>query len=322
MLVAYIKNNTTIKATVLTEKNVSLVKDAVWIDLLSPTIEEEKAVEKALGLEVPTKKEMEEIEPSSRLYKRKGVLFMTATMIAKSDSPSPHSDAVMFILTEKKLITVRYIEPHAFTLFTAHLSQLDPKEHTAERLFVGLLESTTDRLADILEVVGHKFDEISQLIFHPTDIAAIDYQQMLQSIGANSDLGTKARESLVSFSRLIYFVGQTYKSRLDAAALSRITVITMDINALSDHANFISTKVNFLLDATLGMVNINQNNIIKVFSVAAVIFLPPTLIASIYGMNFQVMPELQWQIGYPIAVVMMVLSAWLPFRYFKRRKWL
>ncbi len=326
MIVIYIPNQSGIQPVVINQENQALLKDALWIDLLSPTRAEEELVEKYLAVNIPTKEEMVEIELSSRLYKENSALFMTATMVAQSESTEPKIDAVTFILIEKQLITIRYIEPHSFKFFISHLNRLDIKEYKAEKILVGLLEATTDRLADILEKVSHKFDEISQMIFRPSESkqksTRLNYQLLLQDIGANGDLGTKARESLVSCNRLVSFFDQTYYQKLDQDLQSRLKIIMNDINSLSDYAMFISSKVNFLLDATLGMVNIEQNNIIKIFSVAAVVFLPPTLIASIYGMNFEYMPELHWAVGYPIVIVLMILSAWLPYQYFKKKKWL
>lgn len=325
MITAYVKNGSALQAIEIKKANQDIVHQALWIDLLTPTRKEEKIIENLLDIEVPTKKEMVEIEPSSRLYIEDDALFMTATMVAKSDSSEPKTDAVTFILSNEKLITVRYIEPQSFSLFISRLSRSTKKEYDAIKLFITLLEVTTDRLADILENVSHEFDKISHTIFHDeTNDSAdkVNYQNVLRNIGANGDLGTKVRESLVSFIRLVSFFQQTLEESLNADIKLRLTIINKDINSLSDYAGFISTKVNFLLDATLGMVNIEQNNIIKIFSVAAVIFLPPTLIASIYGMNFKFIPELDWHIGYPVSIGLMLISAWLPFRYFKKKKWL
>jgi magnesium transporter len=326
MLVVYIEEETGIKSQEITKVNHTLLERALWIDMLCPTKQEEKIVEEFFGLEIPTRIEMEEIEPSSRLYRESNALFMTASMIAHSDSPEPKVEAVTFILANQKLITLRYIEPHSFKVFISQIKKRVPVQNDAEGLLVSLLEITTDRLADILEKVSNKFDEISHLIFHKNGNSSgsnvINYKQLLQTIGSNCVLGTKTRDSLISFIRLLSFLEQKSKSKFNKEMESRLAIISKDLSALSDYAVYISTEVNFLLDATLGMINIEQNNIIKIFSVAAVIFLPPTLIASMYGMNFKHMPELGWNLGYPISLVLMVISAWLPYRYFKRKKWL
>lgn len=322
MIVAYSIVQNKIESMEVEVGNYAAVDKAIWIDLISPAKKEEKFIEEHLKLDVPTKKEMKGIEQSSRLYKENGSIFMTATMVAQSKSAEPKADAVTFILSEKKLVTVRYIEPHSFKMFIQRLRKTDASEYGPVSLLIDLYEATTDRLADILETLSHKFDEISKKIFHNTSDEPIDYHKLLQRIGSNGDLGAKVRESLASFNRLLVFFEQSAGASFDMDTKVRLSIVMKDLSSLSDYASFISNKVNFLLDATLGMVSIEQNNIIKIFSVAAVIFLPPTLIASIYGMNFHHMPELSWYIGYPMAIVLMLFSSFLPYRYFKSKKWL
>ncbi|CDZ77988.1 Magnesium transport protein CorA [Legionella massiliensis] len=322
MIIAYLSKET-LQANEINESNLSLLKEAVWIDLLRPTRSEELKLEKQLGLNIPTREEMREIELSSRLYKHKDALFMTAAMIAQSESPDPKQDAVTFVLTKQQLITIRYIEPQAFKLCISQLHNFDFIHNDAATILIELLEATIDRLADILEFVAHRLEDYSKLIFRSDSSGGKpNYQNMIQDVGTNADLNTKARECLVTFSRLIPFFGQSIGAQLDNEGQTRLNTLSKDIGALSDHASFISSKVNFLLDATLGMINIEQNAIIKIFSVAAVIFLPPTLIASIYGMNFHFMPELNYKWGYFMAIGLMFLSALLPYKYFKRKKWL
>lgn len=317
-------NFKTLELQTITAENQALLSDSIWIDLLSPSKAEEAQVEEQIVLEIPTREEMGEIELSSRLYKENGTLFMTATMIALSDSPDPILDPVTFVLTPQHLITIRYIQPQSFKLFTSRLKRLDILHVNATALLIELLDATIDRLADILELVGHRVDEYSKIIFRPQSDATVklDYRKLLQQIGSNGDLNTKARESLVTFNRLIAFFTQTAEAQIDKEGQLRLGSLSKDITSLNDHAHFLSTKVNFLLDATLGLVNIEQNNIIKIFSVAAVMFLPPTLIASIYGMNFHFIPELSWKYGYLFAIGLIFLAAWLPYKYFKYRKWL
>lgn len=317
-------NKETLEIHEITSDNHHLLKDAVWIDLLTPSKDEEQLIEKCIGSEIPTRDEMVEIELSSRLYREADTIYMTATMIAHAESEEPKFDPVTFVLTTKQLITIRYIEPQSFKLMISHLKRIEPNHRDAVSLLVELLDASVDRLADILELVGRHLDEYSKAIFHPQKESdeKLDYQKLMQTIGSNGDLHTKTRESLMSFSRLIAYLSQAFSTRMDDEILQRLAILNKDISSLTDHANFLSTKVNFLLDATLGMVNIEQNNIIKLFSVAAVIFLPPTLVASIYGMNFQNIPELEWKYGYLLSILMILLAAWLPYKYFKYRKWL
>ncbi|KTC77854.1 magnesium/cobalt transporter CorA [Legionella brunensis] len=325
MITAYV-DHVTLQAHVITKNNLSLIEEAIWLDLLCPTHEEEQMLEHNLGIGIPTREEMLEIELSSRLYKTKEALFMTANMIAQSDSPNPKHEAVSFVLTKEKLITIRYIEPLAFKLFIMQLSQFDFDHDNAAVLLITLLEATVDRLADILETISHNLEKISKIIFrspqNSPEEEKLNYQQLIQRVGIYADLNTNTREGLVAFSRLITFFSQSAGTQVDAEGQTRLATLSKDINSLSDHSSFISSKVNFLLDATLGMINIEQNAIIKIFSVAAVIFLPPTLIASIYGMNFKWMPELDYKWGYWVAISVMLLSALLPYKFFKYKKWL
>lgn len=300
--------------------------EAVWIDMLHPTAEEEALVEKALGLDVPTHDEMQEIEVSSRLYRDHSTLFMTATLVAKADSDEPETGPVTFVLSPSRLVTIRYIEPRSFQVFTQRVQRYATGYNDGTAILVALLDTIVDRTADILEHIGADVDRISREIFEPRSTRPTrtrDFQEVLRRIGRKGDLNSKSRESLVGIGRLVTFLVQGMESaKAPREARSRARTLGRDVQSLTDHASFLSNKINFLLDATLGMINIEQNAIIKIFSVAAVVFLPPTLIASIYGMNFQFMPELQWPWGYPFALVLMVLSAILPYLYFKRRGWL
>lgn len=318
MLVAYVYQEK-FEPHVISAENQGLLNEAVWIDLLSPTLDEEHLVEQSLGFDIPTREEMAKIEVSSRLYKENGRLVMTATMIAENESLDP----VTFILGEKHLVTIRYIEPKSFQLMNAHLHKREIDNCGPLGIFFDLLEVNVDRLANTLELVGHSLDRFSKNIFRPLNNngAKFDNRSLMQEIGATGDLNTKVRESLMTFTRLTIFFRHVEYLKLSSDKV-RLTTINQDIDSLSDHANFLSAKINFLLDAMLGMVNIEQNKIIKIFSVAAVIFLPPTLVASVYGMNFNFMPELSWKYGYLLAIALMIVAAWLPYKYFKHRGWL
>jgi magnesium transporter len=306
-----------------TDLDNSSLTQAIWIDLLNPSEKERQEVEKALGIHMPTQAEMCEIELSSRLYRDNGNLFMTVLTIAYSDSPKPKLAPITLILTLQQLITIRYIEPQSFNLF---LSQLKKNKLTKPiELLTELLDVSIDRLADILERVGHRLDETSEIILRPElleSTSKLNYRQFLYQVGIYGDLNTKARESLITFNRLVSFFEQIEGERLPKELQSRLFTVSKDIESLSSHADFLATKFNFLLDAILGMVNIDQNNTIRILSVIAVVFLPPMLVAGIYGMNFKFMPELSWYFGYPLALVVIVLAAWIPYKYFKRHRWL
>jgi magnesium transporter len=298
----------------------------IWIDLVNPSHDEEAALERHLGIDVPTREEMEEIEISSRLYYEDGAAFMTATLPAQTDGDDPQMAPVTFVLAGERLITVRYHEPRAFYTFPTRAEKVAMGCINGEAVLVALLEAVVDRLADILERAGRDIDRISRGIFQhggakPTK--SRDFQKVLEEIGRKGDLTSNIHDSLVTLERLIGFLGHATGQRKSGKDIrERVKTLARDARSLADHATFLSQKITFLLDATLGMINIEQNAIIKIFSVAAVVFLPPTLVASIYGMNFGYMPELEWLLGYPFAIGLMILSAFLPFWYFKRRGWL
>ena len=302
----------------------------IWYDLLNPSVEETRLVQGQLGIEIPTRDEMQEIELSDRLYQEDGAQFMTMTAVAKLDSDNPVKVPVTFIVKGATLVTVRHADPKPFQTYAHRLQKANGQAcETGELVMLGLLEAMIDRTADALERAGSEVDGISRDVFRKTNASATkktrDLQSLIEQIGQKGDLLTIVRESLVSIGRLVaYHVALEGIGPRKAAKESRqrIKLIQRDATALGDHALFLSNKINFLLDATLGLINLEQNQIIKIFSVAAVVFLPPTLVASIYGMNFEVMPELQWRFGYPYALALMVLSAIVPFLYFKRRGWL
>lgn len=322
MITAYFADNP-VKQIEIDQSNLSLLKDAMWIDLFSPTEEEKLAVEKSLSLCLPTKADMHEIELSSRLYREGPDLIMTAMVLANSGSETPQYEPVTFILTDQQMITLRYIEPLSFKLLNNRIMGKNFKPGSAASIFILLLDSAADRLADIFELLAHRLSEYSKNIFAPkTKKNDKNYHLLLRKLGAIGMLNSNARESLETFARLISFFSQEMSTTDKAALGPSLDLISEDIKSLNEHVSFISSEVNFMLNATLGMINIEQNDIIKIFSIMAVIFLPPTLVATIYGMNFQHMPELSWSFGYPFALGLIILTAWLPYIYFKIRKWL
>jgi magnesium transporter len=297
-----------------------------WIDLVTPAPEEMAAVQEALSLEIPTRAEMQEIEVSSRLYSESGAYFMTAMAVAGPDHAEVESSAITFILSSDHLVTVRYVSPRSFETFIARIQKAGALPASPAELLIALLETIIDRIADILELHSAEVDRASRLIFAGGDThrrKRVDLQTVIHDIGSEGNHFSTLRESLLSISRMALYLNQAVVQHARAGELrENLREISRDLASLADHASFVANKINFLLDATLGMINIEQNQIIKLFSVAAVVFLPPTLIASIYGMNFHVIPELSWEFGYPLALVLMVISAVLPYLYFKRKGWL
>jgi magnesium transporter len=298
---------------------------AVWIDLVSPVPPEDKMVERAIGVAVPTREEMQEIEPTSRLYSENGARYMTATLMCRSDSDNPTTTAVTFILSGHRLITVRYDEPRPFSIVANKLGRQCPPGITGETVLMELLDAIIDRSADILERIGSEVDGVSRTIFEPErpDGERIQSQDILRAIGRTGDLTSKARECLVSIGRLLlYLANEADGMRWAKDQRATLKGMQRDVQSLSDHATYLANKITFLLDAMVGVVTIEQNNIIKIFSVAAVVLMPPTLIASIYGMNFKHLPELEFAYGYPMALLLMVVAAIVPYILFKWKKWL
>jgi magnesium transporter len=297
----------------------------VWVDLLEPTLAEERSVERLLAIDVPSREEMREIETSNRLYEENGTLYMTTTVIAKIDTDRPESAAITFILTNNRLITNRYVDPLPFRRFIAYSERHPAAATTAPAILAGLLEAIIERTADVLERVGQGLDDLSANVFvgdQKGKTRTRDLRGVMERIGRDGDLTSKARESLVTLGRQLTFIQQSTAVQIAKDQLARYRSMSRDVLALSDHASFLANKSSFMLQATLGLINIEQNNIIKIFSVAAAVFLPPTLIASIWGMNFEFMPELEWPFGYPLALFAIVISAILPYVFFRRRGWL
>jgi magnesium transporter len=325
MLSVYISKGTSLERFSVDDG--SIPPNAVWIDLISPTPQEDKVVESYVGVSVPTREEMQEIEVSSRLYVENGARYMTATLMYQSDTDTPMTTAVTFILAAHRLITVRYDEPRPFTLVRNRLGRVCSPNVSGESVLMDLLDAVIDRAADILERIGGEMDQVSHDIFEPEGSVAErsrSYNMVLRSIGRGGDLTSKVRESLVSIGRLLLFLANEAEGmRWAKDTRAQLQSMQRDVHSLSDHASYLTNKIQFLLDAMLGAVSLEQNNIIKIFSVAAVVFMPPTLIASIYGMNFHNnMIELDWQFGYPFALVLMVIAAVVPYLFFKWKQWL
>jgi magnesium transporter len=303
-----------------------ITETTVWIDLVNPKREEEKKIERALKIEVPTREEQQEIEASSRLYQENGAHFMTATVLYQTDTAEPASTPITFILVGQRLLTLRYAEPRAFSLFATRCRKPDASLTNGTAVLLGLVETIVDRMADFIERIQGQVDKLSRSIFDMKGGTATRQRRfdvLLTEIGREGELTSRARESTHSLGRLLTFLTQAANERKDDKLLkARIRTAARDVVSLADHVSYLSNKIVFLLDATLGMINIEQNNIIKIFSIAAVVFLPPTLVASAYGMNFEFMPELRWEFGYPLAILLMVISAVVPYLVFKWKGWL
>ena len=301
---------------------------AVWVDLYQPNQEEERQVEVLLGLDIPTREELQEIELSSRLFVEGHAQFMTASLMCKADTDRPQTSPVTFVLTGNALVTVRYDAPRPFVTFPAQAERHQEIGNSSLDVLSALLDAIVDRTADVLERLEREVDALSTEIFASraatkADRAGAIYKEALQKIGRNQMVALKIGESLVSIGRLVAFLSRPREDngKLPKGTSQRLKTLQRDISSLTDHTGHLANTITFMLDAVLGLMQSEENTVIKIFSIMAVVFLPPTLVGTIYGMNFKHMPELDANWGYPLALLVMVLSALLPVLYFRRKGW-
>jgi magnesium transporter len=293
--------------------------DAIWIDLHNPTREEELAAEAALGLLLPTREEMAEIETSSRLYREGDAVFMTAQLITRSGGETPISAPVTFVLAGQRLITIRYVEPMAFKLVAEQIARNPQDLACGGALLLALLDEIIDRLADTLEHAVAEVELMAGVIFKQQ--GKIDFRNIMRQLGKAQGVNAKVRESSASLTRLLIFCATAHEIDKMEGGTEHLQVLQRDLASLTDHSGYLAGNTTFLLDAALGMINIEQNAIIKIFSIGAVIFLPPTLIASYFGMNFKHMAIFDWTWGEPLALAMMVLSLVIALVWFRIKGW-
>lgn len=297
-----------------------------WMDMVSPTAEEHLAIEKLLTIEIPSKTEVWKNNVLNRLYVEEDIAYMTAALISKADSPYPRTSAVTFILGKRFFLTVHDILPTSFKNFLTRLQRPHEKFPTSAYLLTGLFEEIINRVAFNSELVVSSLDEVSHDVFGVNVLdkrvkkGSEHLKSAIKKLGAAADLNSQISESLHSINRLLVFLKQV--AAQESTTTAAIDLLIADTHALTAQCAFLSDKITFLLDATLGLINVEQNVIIKIFSVVAVFFMPPTLVSSIYGMNFHHMPELDWIGGYPMAIFIMILCAVIPYIYFRKKGWL
>jgi magnesium transporter len=303
--------------------------EAIWLDLMDPTEDERKLVERATGLHVPGRAELSEIERSSRLTMRGNVLTLSTPIVSRIGTLDFTVSPLGFVLSRDRLLTVRFAALSALDSFANRMTEADEPPNSGIEAFVGILEAIVDRLADVLELVGADLDQLSGEVFRPEALSVhrvrrqtAELQRVLTSVGRIGDLTSSIRDSLMGVSRIVAYVSDAAAAWTPQELHPRLATLRQDLASLSEYDVQISGKVQFLLDATLGFINIQQNNVIKVLTIASIVGIPPTLIASIYGMNFKDMPELSWSFGYPYGLSMILLSALLPLLWFWWRGWI
>lgn len=309
----------------------SLPEGVIWIDLIEPTEEEVRHVEKLVSLSLPTLDTLSEIETSSRLYTEKGARFMSAPLVSKSTTSSPDVSPVGFVLTRETLITIRYAEFSAFNTFFGRMTRDGAFHRSSCGTFVGLIDAIIDRMADTLEHVGDDLAILSRRTFRtePREIEQMrplvresaDMRVILRRIGRAGDLASTIRDSLLGINRMIAYMGSLADEWTPVEVKPFLKSLREDALSLNDYVNHLNNKVQLLLDATLGLISIEQNNTFRILTIVSVVGIPPTLIASMYGMNFRHMPELNWAWGYPWGLGLIALSAIIPLVWFKFRGW-
>ncbi len=303
---------------------------AVWIDLVDPTDEEKQRVERATGLQVSTEAELQEIESSSRVSEEEsGDLYMSMPLVHSLDRSNVRTTSLGFVLNKDRLLTVRFARSGAFETLLDRAQRFEEGHRTSAHVLVTLLEIVVDRLADELEKIRDELDAISRRIFEEEMSSGRAprredeaLRRTLRAIGNAGDLVSRIRDSLLGIGRIPPFVAQAGAAWLPADLRARGKTLRQDIASLSDYDAHLTNKVQFLLDATLGFINIAQNTIMKAFTVFSVAGIPPVLIAGIYGMNFKYIPEYDWAWGYPYGIALIVVSAIIPLIAFKWRGWL
>ncbi len=304
----------------------------LWVDMFSPDAAEIAFVERGTGLRVPSAADLSEIESSSRLRTVDGALYLSTPLVFRARADDPQATPVGFVLTRDRLITVRFDGLRAFDTFMESTGKSGLAHRSSAGVFTGIFDAIVDRIADTLELVGADLDSMSHRLFsqqmatatskQPPARADADLREMLRRVGHGGDLVSKIRYSLLGIGRIVPYVASAGAGWLPADTAPHFDTLRQDIASLADYDAHLTNKVQLLLDATLGLINIEQNNIIKVLTVVSVVGVPPTLVASLYGMNFKYMPELDWAWGYPYGLAMIVLSAILPLLWFKLRGWL
>jgi magnesium transporter len=301
------------------------LEGAVWLDLLRPDDAERSAVERATGLRVPALADLSEIETSSRLATEHGALYLSSPMVYLDAEGVSRVAPIGMTLSDKHLVTVRFADMPVFDLFADRFAG-GSAAPCSVAAFLGMLEAIVDRLADVLEHVGGNLDGISRRVFRPEskNSARTDVQlrAMLRAIGRAGERLSNIRDSLLGVQRIVLYTAEAASAFFPSDQKQRLKVLRQDIVSLSDYDTQLQNKVMFLLDATLGFINIEQSNGIKVLTVVSVVGVPPTLVASIYGMNFKWIPELEWGYGYFYALAVIVLSGVIPFVWFKKRGWI
>jgi magnesium transporter len=304
-----------------------LPSEIIWIDLLNPTDAEKQIVAERTNIHVPSVQALSEIESSSRLVVDRGIIYLSTPVVAQADTADAFISPVGFVLTKGVLVTVRFAELTAFNVVSDQIAR-DQSLRSSAGVFTALLEAIVDRGADVLERLGTDLDRISRLIFRGDPAkrrhavrSNAQLRRILFTVGSTGDRLALARHVLLGMARIAPFVLSMRHDWIVPEFEARLTAVAKDVTSLNDYEGHLSNKVQFLLDAVLGFITIEQNDLFKVLTIVSVVGIPPTIVVGIYGMNFKFMPELNWAWGYPFGLAMIALSALIPLLWFKWRGW-
>ena len=302
-------------------------RHACWIDLLSPTNEERASVEGRYGLKLPSREDLSEVESSSRVSEENGVLFLSMPIVSHASALDEPPSPVGFVLSKDLLVTIRYTQLRSFDIAAAKFSKSGGPGSSVET-FAGLVDEMVDLSADLLEEIGAELDSVSRGVF-PKLRKERSYvsrsndalRDVLLDVGSAGQHLSRIRDILLGLQRIVPFVSGIERDWIPDVMQVRLKTAQSDLLSLTDYETHLFGKVQFLLDAVLGFINTKQNDIFQVLTIVSVVGIPPTLVASIYGMNFRNMPELSWAWGYQWGLALIVLSTILPIVWFKRRGW-
>jgi magnesium transporter len=305
----------------------SVPPGVAWIDLFNPTAEERTKVEREYGLELPSREELSEVELSSRVSEKNGVLFLNMPAVSRAASPDTAPSPLGFVLSNAVLVTVRYAPLRAFESVAERVSN-DSGRRAGIDVFSELIDEMVDLSADLLEETARDLDTISSAIFsnridgsrHATK-SNDELRDILTRVGTTGERLSRIRATVLGLQRILTYVSGRERDWIPRAMIMHLGTPQSDLVSLTEYETHLSDKVQFLLDAVLGFINTKQNDIFQVLTVISVVGIPPTLVASIYGMNFRNMPELNWAWGYEYGLALIVLSAVVPILWFKWRRW-
>ena len=299
----------------------------VWIDLLNASESEIAEAQRLTRLRVPEREALSEIESTSRIFFENDALYLSLPLITPLDDTMTALIPVGFVITSETLLTVRFADSTAFDAVRKDVENVDDLK--TDEVFAQIFEAMVDRAADRLEHTSTELDAVSRSAFHADHAgkrglakASNALRNALRKIGQTGDRLSQVRDTLLGLDRISAFLIETPRCNFSAGVVQRLKAVHADIASLNNYVEHLANKVQFLLDATLGFINIEQNDIVKILTVVSVVGVPPVLVAGVYGMNFKNMPEYNWAFGYPYSLILMVVSAVVPLIWFKRRGWL